>query len=67
MADRIKGFKISFYDDEIEPFELIRQYQDPEGWYITDAGLNEDETGYYIGASGTGTQWSSETCRHCCN
>lgn len=46
MADRIKGVNISIYDNDWDV--LFRQYQDPEGWYVTDSGLNEDESGYYF-------------------
>jgi len=47
VAERVKGFKVQFWTEGFET--LVREYQDPEGWYITDAGTNEDEPGYYLG------------------
>ncbi len=52
---RVEGIKLSIYkDDEDGYMELVRQYQDPEGWAVTDAGLNEDEQGYYFGVEARG-------------
>ncbi len=52
---RVEGIKLSIYkDDEDGFFELVRQYQDPEGWAVLDAGLNEDEQGYYFGVEARG-------------
>jgi len=52
MMDRIKGVKLSIYTENFD--DLLRQYQDPEGWAITDAGLNEDEDGYYFSVEARG-------------
>ena len=49
---RIKGVTLSIYDEYYGT--LLRQYQDPEGWAVTDAGLNEDEDGYYFGVQARG-------------
>ena len=50
--DRIKGVTLSIYTENYN--DLLRQYQDPEGWAITDAGLNGDEDGYYFGVEARG-------------
>lgn len=50
--DRIKGVKLSIYTENFD--DLLRQYQDPEGWAINDAGLNEDEDGYYFSVEARG-------------
>jgi len=49
---RIKGVTLSIYDEYYGT--LLRQYQDPEGWAVTDAGLNENEDGYYFGVQARG-------------
>lgn len=42
---RVKGVTVGFYTED---WDRLRDYQDPEGWRVTDAGPNEDEDGYHF-------------------
>lgn len=50
--DRIKGVEVAIYSEDYST--AYRTYQDPEGWAISDAGLNEDEKGYYFSVQARG-------------